>query len=193
MRRAIRSDARGAAAIEFALVVPFLLLLIMGLCELAYQGYIRAILTGAVEKAGRDSTIQGADIDTIDDQVLTQVQQAAPRASFSTGFPLRKSYTKFGYIQPEPFTDLNGDGVRQTGECYTDINNNKSWDADPGSNGAGGASDSVVYTVTINYPRLFPLAAWLGWTGRQVLTATTTLKNQPYGTQAVTAPATVCL
>ncbi|RVT93171.1 TadE/TadG family type IV pilus assembly protein [Sphingomonas crocodyli] len=192
MIRRISGDLRGAAAIEFALVVPFLLLLIMGLCELAYQGYIQSILTGAVEKAGRDSTIQGADIDTIDDQVLTQVQQAAPRAVFSTGFPSRKSYTTFGNIQPEPFTDLNGDGVRQIGECYTDINNNKAWDADPGSTGAGGASDSVVYTVTISYPRLFPLAAWMGWTGPQVLTATTTLKNQPYGTQVITAPTTVC-
>ena len=56
----IRRDRRGVTVVEFALVAPVMLLMIMGLGELAYEGYVESVLTGAVQKAGRDSTIQGA-------------------------------------------------------------------------------------------------------------------------------------
>jgi Flp pilus assembly protein TadG len=184
-------DQRGATIIEFAIVAPVLLLLIMGLAELCYQAYVQAVLTGAMQKAGRDSTIEGASSTTatIDAAVMSQVHAAAPSA---TGTSTRKSYAEFGYIDPEPFTDTNGDGVRETGECFTDINGNGTWDADPGVSGQGNASDAVVYTMTVSYPRLFPLAGWLGWSGTAAISATTVLKNQPYASQAASTPATVC-
>ena len=69
----------------------------------------------------------------------------------------RKNYDSFSVIKPEPFTDTNGNGIRNTGECYTDINGNSQWDADPGVSGQGGANDVTLYTVTVTYPRLFPL------------------------------------
>jgi Flp pilus assembly protein TadG len=191
-RRSLSRDERGAALIEFAFVVPVFLLLVMGFCELAYQAYVQSVLTGAVQKAGRDATIQGATTSGIDGSVLTQVQAAAPRAAFATGYPSRKSYAQFGDIEPEPFVDTNGNGVRDTGECFTDVNDNDLWDADPGTTGQGGANDAVVYTVAIIYPRLFPLAARMGWGTTQTLSATTTLKNQPYASQQTGTYSTVC-
>jgi Flp pilus assembly protein TadG len=188
----LREDRRGAVAVEFALVVPLFLMLIMGLCDLSYQAYVQSVLIGAVNKAGRDGTIQGATAASIDSAVLAQVQAAAPRAAFTTGYPLRKSYAKFGDIQPEPFVDLNGNSLHDNGECFTDINDNGLWDTDPGSNGQGGAGDAVAYTVSIVYPRLFPLQAWLGWGSNQTLSATTTLKNQPYALQQTISYDTVC-
>lgn len=185
-------DARGAALIEFALVIPVFLLLTMGFCELAYQAYIQSVLSGAVQKAGRDSAIQGATTGDIDAAVLTEIQAASPRASFAPGYPSRKSYSQFGDIEPEPFVDLNGNGVHDSGECFTDVNNNNAWDADPGRSGQGGANDAVVYTVSIVYPHLFPLDARLGWGSNQTLSATTTLKNQPYAQQTVGTYPTVC-
>lgn len=192
-RGSLPHDERGAAMIEFAFVIPVFLLLVMGLCELAYQAYVQSVLSGAVQKAGRDATIQGATTSSIDSSVLTQVQAAAPRASFATGYPLRKSYAQFGDIQPEPFVDTNGNNIRDTGECFTDVNGNGTWDADPGTVGQGGANDAVVYTVAVIYPRLFPLAARMGWGPIQTLSATTTLKNQPYASQQTGTYPTVCI
>jgi len=187
----LRRDTRGATLIEFAIVAPVMLLLFMGFAEFAYEAYVKSVLTGALQKAGRDSTIQGASTvaATIDARVMTQVKAAAPNATYTS---TRQSYAKFGYISPEPFTDTNGNGVRNSGECFTDINSNGTWDANPGVNGQGGASDAVVYTMTITVPRIFPVYSMLGSPKSATLTESTVLKNQPYASQATSTPPTVC-
>lgn len=191
MRRLWR-DRGGAALVEFALVLPVMLLMGMGLCEMAYQAYMQAILTGAVQKAGRDSTVESANTSTIDNAVLQAVKNINGNAAFVSGYPMRKSYASFGYISPESFVDSNGNGVRDPGECFTDVNGNGIWDADPGVSGNGGAGDTVLYTVSITYTRLFPLGFWLGWGKTATLSASTILKNQPWAMQTATAATTVC-
>jgi Flp pilus assembly protein TadG len=168
----------GAALIEFALTAPVALLMAMGLCDLAYQLYMQSVLSGLVQKAGRDATIQNANTSTLDATVLTQMQAVNRNAVYAAGYPSRQSYAQFGYISPEPFIDGNRNGVRDSGECFTDINGNGSWDANPGITGNGGASDTVVYTAAVTYPHLFTV--WLGWSARVTISATTILKNQPY-------------
>jgi hypothetical protein len=182
----------GAALIEFALTAPVALLMAMGLCDLAYQLYMQSVLSGLVQKAGRDATIQNANTSTLDATVLTQMQAVNRNAVYAAGYPSRQSYAQFGYISPEPFIDGNRNGVRDSGECFTDINGNGSWDANPGITGNGGASDTVVYTAAVTYPHLFPLTVWLGWSARVTISATTILKNQPYTAQQLTTIATVC-
>ena len=187
--RRMGGDARGATIVEFALISPVMCVLIMGLGELAYESYVQSVLDGAMDKAGRDSTIQGANTTTIDSLVLTQVHSVS---STATGVSTRKSYSTFGNIAPESFTDTNHNGIRDPGECFTDVNGNGTWDADPGATGQGGASDATVYTMTLTFPRLFPLFGWLGWSANRTITATTILKNQPYATQTNITSATVC-
>lgn len=191
MRRLWR-DYGGAALVEFALVLPVMLLMGMGLCEMAYQAYMQAVLTGAVQKAGRDSTVEGANTATIDNAVLQAVKNINGKAAFVAGYPTRKSYASFGYISPESFVDSNGNGVRDSGECFTDVNGNGIWDADPGVSGNGGAGDTVLYTASITYTRLFPLGIWMGWGKTATLSANTILKNQPWAAQTTAAAATVC-
>lgn len=185
-------DERAATLVEFGFVLPVMVLLIMGLGEILYQEYAQSILTGALQKAGRDSTIQGAGDDTssIDNKVLGMVQNVVHNATLQSA--TRKSYDSFSQVAPEPFTDTDGDGIRDPGECYSDINANGTWDADPGSTGQGGASDVTLYTVTVTYPRLFPMAGLLGWSSNATLTAATLLKNQPYASQTTTTAVTVC-
>lgn len=190
--RRLRRDDRGVTAIEFAFVAPVMLLLIMGLCELTYQCYVQAILTGAMQKAGRDSTIQGSTARTnaLDNAVMTPVRTVAHSATYTS---TRRSYAQFSHIQPEPFQDNNGNGVFDaTTECFTDLNGNNSWDADPGLNGQGGANDVVLYTVTVTYPRLFPLYGMLGLTANAQVASSTVLKNQPYAAQNAFTPKQVC-
>jgi Flp pilus assembly protein TadG len=185
-------DRAGAALVEFAMVLPVMLLMGMGLCEMAYQAYMQAILTGAVQKAGRDSAIEDASTATIDAAVLQAVKNINGNAAFVSGYPSRKSYASYGYISPESFLDTNGNGARDAGECFTDVNGNGTWDADPGVSGTGNAGDTVLYSVSVTYTRLFPLGIWMGWSRNATLSASTILKNQPWAVTASSSPATVC-
>ena len=188
---ALPRDTRGATLVEFAIVAPVMILLILGICDLAYQVYAQSILNGAMQKAGRDSTIQGAasSASAIDAKVSNMVKKVAANATFTF---TRKNYDSFSLIKPEPFTDTNNNGVRNTGECFTDVNGNGTWDSDPGLAGQGGANDVTVYTVTVNYPHLFPVTKLFGWSAKQTITASTLLKNQPYASQSVVTPKQVC-
>jgi Flp pilus assembly protein TadG len=178
--------------LEFALVAPVALLMAMALCDIAYQLYMQSVLAGLVQKVGRDATIQGANPTTLDTTMLTTIQKINNNVRWAAGSPTRESYASFGNIAPEPFTDTNRNGQRDPGECFTDVNGNGVWDADAGVAGNGGAGDMVVYTASMTYPHLFPFGAWLGWPARSTITASTILKNQPYATQVVPTPATVC-
>ncbi|MEO5493383.1 MAG: TadE/TadG family type IV pilus assembly protein [Sphingomonas sp.] len=189
--RSLRRDTRGATIVEFALVSPVMILMMMGLGDLGYQVYAQSILNGAMQKAARDSSIQGGANATaiIDNKVSAMVRNIAQNATIAF---TRKNYDSFSVIKPEPFVDTNGNGVRNAGECYTDINANNQWDSDPGENGQGGANDVTVYTATVTYPHLFPVTGLLGWPSTQTIVASTLLKNQPYASQTTVTPATVC-
>ena len=96
---------------------------------------------------------------------------------------------------PEPLSyDANNDGKYDAAtDCFMDINGNQSWDADQGASGSqGGASDVAVYTLKIQYARLFPVPGWFGWPTNAQLTASTVMKNQPYATQAAATPKKCC-
>ena len=181
-------ERRGATLVEFAIICPVMLMALMGLGDVLYRAYVQAILVGAVQKAGRDSGIQNSDTTALDTAVQTMVKTIAPSATFAS---TRKNYDTFSQVAPEPFTDTNGNGVRDPGECFTDQNGNGVWDADPGVTGQGGADDVVAYTMTVTYPRLFPVGL-LGMSTTATASASTILKNQPYSAQAVTTVATVC-
>lgn len=182
-------DERASPAVEFVLVLPGALLVMLGLGDLTYQAYVESVLTGAVQKAGRDSTIQGSNTTTLDQNVINVVKTVAPKATFVSS---RMNYDNYSAVAPEPFTDSNHNGVRDPKECFTDVNGNGVWDSNPGTSGQGGASDVTIYKMTMTYPRLFP--AWLvGWPSTETISASTYLKNQPYATQNVVDTSTpVC-
>ncbi len=189
LRDRLRRDARGIAAVEFAILAPVLLMTIMGLMDLAYNAYVQAALEGAIQKAGRDSGIEAASTSQIDDRLKAKVKVVVPSATFDI---VRKSYSTFSNTAPERYDDANNNGKYDPGECFYDVNNSGTWDADPGVSGQGGASDVTLYTVNISYNRLFPLARLLGGSQTVKTSATTLLKNQPYQTQAIPTVKKIC-
>lgn len=186
--RTLRRNDRGAAAVEFAIVAPVLFLMLFGLLELSYRFYLTAVLQGAVQKAARDSTIEGggSNINTIDTKVKTLLQTVAANATFKSE---RFTFYDFNEVgPPEPFNDANANGQWDTTECFEDTNGNGYWEGKPGQ---GGADDIVQYTMTMTYPEILPLSKFLNWPALNQISATTTLRNQPFG-QQTRASGTIC-
>jgi len=183
LRKSLASDTRGAAAIEFALCAPVMLIGMMGVFDLGHNMYTASIIQGAVQKAARDSTIEGAQDrgDELDARVTHMVREIAPGAELEFR---RTSYASFSDVgQPEDWNDVNGNGACDDGEPFEDANRNGSWDANMGKTGFGGARDAVLYEVDVTYNRVFPVSRILGQSQEFSTTARTVLRNQPYAAQ----------
>lgn len=183
---ALRSDRRGATILEFAFVAPVLLLMLMFLFDTGYFLYARAILSGEVQAAGRASALETATEakrDTLDDDVKTAVKRLVGAGQFSFA---RMAYKSYGRAQAkaEAFVDGNGDGQCNNNETFDDANFNGVRDLDSGTSGQGGAKDVTIYTVTLRYNRIFPMAYLLGWSNEVTMSSSTILRNQPFDKQA---------
>jgi hypothetical protein len=190
--RGLLRDRSGASAVEFAMTAPILLLMIAGSLDMAQGYYVNTVLQGAVNAAARKSSLQTGVTEsaTLDSLVSTMVKYAMPKATVTF---VRKNYAEFSAVgTPEDFTDTNKNGKYDSTECFVDMNSNNVWDADMGKSGIGGANDVVVYTVTVNYKRMFGMGNYLGLPLNQVVHATTLLKNQPYATQSTRTGTSVC-
>ena len=176
-------DTRGAAALEFALVAPALLLTVMGIFDLGYNIYAATMVQGAIQHAARDSTIEGANLrrTQIDAAVSRAVHHVVPRATIAFS---RRAYADFADVsRPEDFTDTDRNGLCDNGEPFEDANRNGTWDDDRGTAGSGGARDAVLYTVNVTYARGFPMASLIGLPDTVTTAAATVLRNQPYKLQ----------
>lgn len=185
--RRLRDDQRGTTLLEFALISPPLILTIMGMGDLGYQSYLRAVTRGVLEKAARSAsvgTLNSADLDT-----YIQTQMSAINAKNGTTSTTKKSYYNFSRVgKPEKITtDTAPLGSYNTGDCYEDANGNGTYDTAGGSSGLGSADDIVYYEVTVSMPRMFPMAKLLGWSATQSATASTMVRNQPWANQGTPA------
>lgn len=183
LRRLI-ADRSGVTLVEFAFVGPVLILMIMGLFDIAHTQYSSSILNGAMQKAGRDLTLENANSQqvVIDANVRRQIETVMP-AGATVEFE-KVSHFDFADVgEPEEFTDQNDDDICNNNEPYIDVNSNGSWDADRGKQGIGGARDVVLYTAIVTYPRLFPMYGMIGMPSEVTLSASTVLRNQPFDEQ----------
>jgi Flp pilus assembly pilin Flp len=178
-------DERGATLVEFAILAPVLLALLLGMFEMGYNYYMQSQLQGAVQKAARDSSIENAAATqaAIDAHVSRAVRQIVPNAEMTFS---RRAYSSFSDVhRAEDFTDIDGNGACNDGEPFEDANGNGSWDEDRGIGGGGGARDAVLYVVTVSYPRAFAAAKFVGLSNNYTTHAVTVLRNQPWDAQAV--------
>jgi Flp pilus assembly protein TadG len=163
----------------------------MGSLDLGYQSYLRATVTGALEKAARKATVGNRTREQVVDLISIEVRGVLPNNSRSVPGAIvvtPQSYYNFSSV---------GGGERITGDtvplgsynstdCYEDRNGNGRYDATGGGgNDIGTADDIIFYTVTVQVPRLFPIAQMIGWSGNVTAVAKTLIRNQPYGAQQV--------
>lgn len=191
-RRLLRlcGDTRGVTVIEFAIVAPVLGVLMLGAFDTAHSLYMRAVLQGVVQKTARDSALESGVGTTqqaaIDNKVKAQVSAIANNATIDITRRYYRTFAKAAAQTAEAFptaNDTNRNGVCDNNEVFTDDNGNGVRDLDGGNDGQGGAKDRTLYTVTVSYPRFFPLYRVIGGSSTTKITASTVLANQPYGDQ----------
>ncbi|MBO9712034.1 TadE/TadG family type IV pilus assembly protein [Sphingomonas sp.] len=174
---------------EFAIVAPVMGLVLLGAFDVGHTLYMRAALQGIVQKVARDASLEtGLDTTTqsnLDAKVSNQIRALANNATVTITRSYFHDYADATSNKFEPWTDTNANGRCDNGEPYEDTNGNKQWDATGSINAnQGGAKDAVVYSVSVSYPRIFPIYNLIGGAQTTVVTAKTILRNQPYGDQA---------
>ncbi|MCK9541214.1 MAG: pilus assembly protein [Novosphingobium sp.] len=183
-RRVLRAlrDRSGITIVEFGIMAPTFIVLLMGMLDVGQLAYARVLLNGAITEAARNATMETADLAYIDALVESRVKPIVTDVNVEAK---RVSYYDFTDIgRPEKWNDKNKNGTCDNGETFTDENGNGGWDPDVGEEGNGGANDAVLYTVTANYRSNFPVPFMPeGWANRQ-LVAKAVRKNQPYANQA---------
>lgn len=180
-------DESGAAVVEFGLIFIVFVTTMLGFMDLAHSLYMQSVLQGAVQKSARDATLESGKAEAqqslLDADVRDRVQKLASNATVIFSRRFFRDFTKAAQATAESYQDINANGMCDNGEPFQDNNRNTVWDRDGGDNGQGGAKDSVVYTVRITYPRLFPMAKLIGMSDTITVEARTVLGNQPFGEQ----------
>jgi len=198
------SNQAGVAAVEFALVITPLLILILGSFDLGYQAYLRSVVQGALNDVARTASMEAPDLSCTDATLVGQVQCAIKRRSDVVARDATYNVTVSNYYDfngvnrsEKLVTDYNTNGRYDLGDCFVDLNVNGEYDSetDPdaelGRDGVGSADDVAYYEVEVNLPRLFPIHQFLPVSPTYQIRGQTALRNQPYARQVI--PPTVCV
>lgn len=181
-------DRAGMSVVEFGLIAPVLMVLLMGALDLGHTLYMQAVVQGALQKAARDASLETGSSDEVYQATKTaiteQVQRLARNAQVDLTRTAFRDYVTASTPSKEPFTDTNGNGVCDNGEPYEDNNNSNAWDNEGSAGTQGGAKDTVIYSAKVTYGRLFPFMRVVGLPANVTINASAALVNQPYGDQA---------
>jgi len=187
--RRLLQDRDGATLVEFAFVAPVLILILIGTFDFGHQVYATSVLQGALQRSARQATLESgfSDLNQIDGRIEDVVGTVMPTGEVTI---TRRNFQNFSdIVTPEELDDRNGDGLCNNAEPFEDLNNNGFRDLNRGRNGIGGARDAVIFTATVNYERVFPLAGLIPAIPKDVeIIAETVLRNQPYDNQTSRVP-----
>jgi len=174
----------GATAVEFAIIAPVLIMLMMAITDIGMMMFAQGVLENSTFMAARTGKTGFVEQDKTREETMIEVlHQRAGTLMDTTKLNITSiSYGEFDDIgQPEPFIDANGNGERDTGENYTDVNGNGVYDDDVGTSGQGAASEVVVYTVTYPWKLSTPvISRMMGDEGIMNLTSRIVVQNEPY-------------
>jgi len=184
--RRFARDRRGVVAIEYALLLPVLLLFSFGILEVSLCMASLVTLEGGLKQASRFGVTSQLPTDAqITDPAIAPLIPTAFSGSdnrtkmimailnqntlnlidLNTATITTQTFNSFSAASTgEPFTDTNNNGTWDAGESFSDTNCNGVRDG-PGaaSGGAGAAGDAgaagaiVVYTVNYNWRILTPM------------------------------------
>jgi Flp pilus assembly protein TadG len=103
MRR-LHRDTRASAAVEFALLIPFLILLFLGIFEFGRAIWVQGIIDYAVEQAARCASINSTTCGSTTATRTYAAGQAAPLPNGSSSCPSGATCPVFTATQPSSGT-----------------------------------------------------------------------------------------
>jgi hypothetical protein len=179
----------GASALEFALVLPPLCLLLIGMFEVGALMFTQSTMEGGLREAARFGLTGRlvSDPEGRKDQILALIDKHTLNfVDMDTAVVTISPHDSFGDADdeagPEPWVDTNSNGTRDTVplEDYTDLNGNGQWDEtrdDPGQ-----AGEVVEYLVEYDYaPMTGFMSGMLGGDDGVIrLGASIVLRNEPW-------------
>lgn len=144
-------DKSGTSAIEFAIVGPLTITLLIAILELGMVFLVSGSLENAVLASSRfgitGNTPEGVTREDIIRQLIdTNTFGLVDQEEVQIDTIVYDNFSDIG--KPEPFADANGDGQWSEGESFTDVNGNGQYDTDVGLAGLGGAGDIVLYRIS---------------------------------------------
>lgn len=147
---------RGVTTLEFALLTPLMLILLLGTIDISMETMLDSALEHGAQSASRIGfTVSGTDNASREQAIFNEVwywvgmwlQKPSQLQIVAKIYP---AYSSVG--QAEPCGD---DSYRDTGSCtgpFTDVNGNGVWDADMGADGTGGYGSIVRYQISVSRP-----------------------------------------
>ena len=174
-------DTRGAAAVQFAVLAPALLLMVIGSFEVAMLLFVSGTMESAVLAASRYGVTGFTEDGVSREQRIRDIILERTLGFVDMDHTRIRTlvYSSFDQIgQPEPFTDENGNGVHDGGEPFNDVNGNGSWDDDMGVAGLGGPGDIVLYDIEYETGALTRMFEPIF--GRVVHRAAVAVRNEPF-------------
>jgi Flp pilus assembly protein TadG len=186
----IAHDEKGVTVVEFALILPVALTLLLGSVDLGWQMYASSMAQGSLQRQARLSALENASFSAMKSNVKTDLKVFADASDISITAKSYKSFTGIG--APEKITtDIAPLNAINVGDCYIDSNNNGSYDTAQGSDGIGTSEDAVVYEMTMSYERLMPFSTYIGMQNPVVIKRKAIVKNEPFS--GIIDPPTRCV
>ena len=187
----LRQDRRGATLVEFALILPVMCVVILGLLDLGYRSYVASAVQGALFEAARLATVGNTTGDQLDARIRSRL---SPFAGGDDIVINKNSYYDFTNVKkPEVIVnDTIPLGEYNPGDCFRDANGNGKYDLDRGKSGLGGSDDIVHYEIVLTYDRFVPISM-LGGEDRVTVASGTSLRNQPFASRAPNSEPEICV
>ena len=119
----LRKAEDGATLVEFALILPALCVLLLGIFDLGYRSYANSVLLGALHDAARMATVGGLTQAQIDARVRSRLSNFANNSTVTIQ---TQSYFEFSHVgTPERITsDTAPFNTYNSGDCFEDANGN---------------------------------------------------------------------
>jgi Flp pilus assembly protein TadG len=196
----LRRDIAGATMIEFALILPVLLMAILGTWQVSYIAWAQHRLENAVREGSRVGITgqSGGPTSTRKEIIETAIRESASSIVKVDGVDMKivgcASPSFATFVKPgELYDDTNRNGACDNGEVYYDYSGDGAYSPDyvctPGS---GNAGDAVKYDVSFPVDLFVPLVnMFFSADNRLDLKAQTMVRNESFGVTAP-APSLIC-
>lgn len=161
-------DDRGVAAIELAILLPVMMMVIFGTAELLCQIYMRSNMHMLVRQAARDSIVGTANLATIETRLRNKLEML-PGIKKGSELVISICQQSGCAARTASVSELTGDtnsnAVCDPGETYTDYNRNGIAERAGASiigNSLGGPNEPVIFEVSAQANYFFGSLSFMG-------------------------------